>query len=108
MNIRLAYAIDRGKAANLPRENIENAIKRAAESGSGASSVFFSTCVSELPWACQQQAEVQFPNTHVLPVVLGCATADAEETVWYEGRGPGGTAVLVRSWCPMCLFAHYS
>ena len=34
-NIRLAAAIDRGKAANLPRDNIENAIKRATESSTG-------------------------------------------------------------------------
>lgn len=56
-NATLASAVDRARAANMPKENIERAIKRASGDGDGA----------------------------------------RLEEVLYEGYGPGGVAVLVRT-----------
>jgi YebC/PmpR family DNA-binding regulatory protein len=57
-NPRLRLAIERARQANMPMENIERAIKRAAGGGDEAAAL---------------------------------------ETVYYEGYGPGGAAILVEA-----------
>ena len=57
MNPRLRHAIDRGRAANMPKDNIERAIRKGTGEGGGA----------------------QYAS------------------VFYEGYGPGGVAVLVEA-----------
>jgi YebC/PmpR family DNA-binding regulatory protein len=56
-NLSLRYAIDKAKAANMPKDTIENAVKKGAGGGE----------------------------------------ANAYETVWYEGYGPGSVALLVEA-----------
>lgn len=56
-NLSLRYAIDAAKAANMPKDTIENAVKKGAGGGE----------------------------------------AQAYETVYYEGYGAGGVAVLVEA-----------
>lgn len=56
-NFRLRLAVDRARAASMPKENIERAIARAAGEGSG----------------------------------------DNFDEVWYEGYGPGGTALMIQA-----------
>ena len=56
-NFRLRLAVDRARAANMPKENIERAIQRAAGDGAGA---------------------------HY-------------DEVYYEGYGPGGTALMIQT-----------
>ncbi len=56
-NFRLRLAVDRARAANMPKENIERAIQRAASDGAG----------------------------------------DNYDEVYYEGYGPGGTALMIQA-----------
>ena len=56
-NLTLRYAIDKAKQANMPKDTIENAIKKGAGGGEGANF----------------------------------------ETVYYEGYGAGGVAVLAEA-----------
>lgn len=56
-NLSLRYAIDAAKQANMPKDTIENAIKKGAGGGD----------------------------------------SNAYETVYYEGYGPGGVALLVEA-----------
>ncbi len=56
-NFRLRLAIDRARAASMPKENIERAVARAA----------------------------------------GEAGADNYDEIWYEGYGPGGTALMIQA-----------
>lgn len=55
-NLRLQYTLDRAKQANMPRDNVQTAIKRAEG-----------------------------------------AAGDLMEQIVYEGRGPGGVAMIVRA-----------
>jgi YebC/PmpR family DNA-binding regulatory protein len=56
-NTRLRLAVDRARAANMPKDNIERAIQRAAGVGQG----------------------------------------DQFEEIYYEGYGPGGTAIMIQA-----------
>lgn len=56
-NFRLRIAVDRARAANMPKENIERAIERAA----------------------------------------GAGNSDNFDEVYYEGFGPGGTALMIQA-----------
>lgn len=56
-NFRLRLAVDRARAANMPKDNIERAIERAAGGGS----------------------------------------SDNFSEVYYEGYGPGGTALMIQT-----------
>ncbi|MCL2330015.1 MAG: YebC/PmpR family DNA-binding transcriptional regulator [Phycisphaerae bacterium] len=56
-NLSLRYAIDKAKAANMPKDTIENAVKKGAGGGE----------------------------------------ANAYETIYYEGYGAGGVALLVEA-----------
>lgn len=56
-NVRLRLAIERARAENMPKENIDRAIQRA----------------------------------------VGGATADNYDEVYYEGFGPGGTALMIQA-----------
>jgi YebC/PmpR family DNA-binding regulatory protein len=56
-NTRLRLAVDRARAANMPKENIERAIQRASGAGQG----------------------------------------DQYEEIFYEGYGPGGTALMIQA-----------
>jgi YebC/PmpR family DNA-binding regulatory protein len=55
LNVRLRIAVDRARAANMPKDNIERAIERAA----------------------------------------GAGNSDNYDEVYYEGYGPGGTALMI-------------
>jgi YebC/PmpR family DNA-binding regulatory protein len=55
LNVRLRIAVDRARAANMPKDNIERAIERAA----------------------------------------GAGNTDNFDEVYYEGYGPGGTALMI-------------
>ena len=56
-NFRLRLAVDRARLSNMPKENIERAIQRAAAGGAG----------------------------------------DNYDEVYYEGYGPGGTALMIQA-----------
>ena len=56
-NFRLRLAVDRARLSNMPKENIERAIQRAAAGGAG----------------------------------------DNYDEVYYEGYGPGGTALMIHT-----------
>lgn len=57
LNVRLRIAVDRARSANMPKDNIERAIERAA----------------------------------------GAANSDNFDEVFYEGYGPGGTALMIQT-----------
>jgi YebC/PmpR family DNA-binding regulatory protein len=57
LNVRLRLAVDRARAANMPKDNIERAIERAA----------------------------------------GASNTDNFDEVFYEGYGPGGTALMIQA-----------
>jgi YebC/PmpR family DNA-binding regulatory protein len=56
-NVRLRLAVDRARAANMPKDNIERAIERAS----------------------------------------GAGTTENFDEVYYEGYGPGGTALMIQA-----------
>lgn len=57
LNVRLRLAVDRARAANMPKDNIERAIERAA----------------------------------------GAGNSENYDEVYYEGYGPGGTALMIQT-----------
>src|SRR5688572_4769642 len=57
LNVRLRLAVDRARAANMPKDNIERAIERAS----------------------------------------GASNSDNYDEVYYEGYGPGGTALMIQA-----------